>query len=479
MTGEGKKTLKFTRRVQFKLVAAFFALIAALLVLLNTYPVAASRDIVFSEKESSLIEQAAVISSSLSGLDTLSGDGAAQVVELLAVSGLERIIVTDAASRVLYDTASPSAEGDVALLSEIVRALSGEQVFWSRFAGGAFVSHAAIPIYRDGAVLGAVYLCERDTEQAEILLAFRDRLATVSIVALMAALGLTIVFTRRLTGRITRLSQAERTVREGDYAHRVTVEGNDELSELYADFNSMTETLQKTEEQRRRFVSDASHELKTPLAAIRLLADSRTVSGSMLSVPVMESASKRIATETERLQRTTEKLLDLSRRDDGAHVKSVPVDVGGCAEDTLRRLAPLADKSSITLHCEAEPGCTILAPEDDVYQIVFNLAENAVKYNVPGGRVDVSVRRERGYVLLSVEDTGIGIPEEDLPNIFSRFYRVDKARSRERGGSGLGLSIVHDAVAAMGGKIDVHARESGGTRFTVTFPGCGGKEEAQ
>ena len=389
MTGEGKKTLKFTRRVQFKLVAAFFALIAALLVLLNTYPVAASRDIVFSEKESSLIEQAAVISSSLSGLDTLSGDGAAQVVELLAVSGLERIIVTDAASRVLYDTASPSAEGDVALLSEIVRALSGEQVFWSRFAGGAFVSHAAIPIYRDGAVLGAVYLCERDTEQAEILLAFRDRLATVSIVALMAALGLTIVFTRRLTGRITRLSQAVRTVREGDYAHRVTVEGNDELSELYADFNSMTETLQKTEEQRRRFVSDASHELKTPLAAIRLLADSITGTDNIDPDTVREFVSD-IATETERLQRTTEKLLDLSRRDDGARVKSVPVDVGGCAEDTLRRLAPLADKSSITLHCEAEPGCTILAPEDDVYQIVFNLAENAVKYNLS--------RRARGRV---------------------------------------------------------------------------------
>ena len=231
-------------------------------------------------------------------------------------------------------------------------------------------------------------------------------------------------------------------------------------------------------ERQRRFVTDASHELKTPLAAIRLLADSITGTDNIDPDTVREFVSD-IATETERLQRTTEKLLDLSRRDDGAHVKSVPVDVGGCAEDTLRRLAPLADKSSITLHCEAEPGCTILAPEDDVYQIVFNLAENAVKYNVPGGRVDVSVRRERGYVLLSVEDTGIGIPEEDLPNIFSRFYRVDKARSRERGGSGLGLSIVHDAVAAMGGKIDVHARESGGTRFTVTFPGYSGKEEAQ
>ena len=177
-----------------------------------------------------------------------------------------------------------------------------------------------------------------------------------------------------------------------------------------------------------------------------------------------------IADETERLQRTTEKLLDLSRRDDGAHVKRVSVDVGEAAGDTLRRLAPLAESSGVELHCEAEDGCIITAPEDDVYQIVFNLAENAIKYNVPGGSVDVSVKNSRGFVLLTVEDTGIGIPEADLPNIFSRFYRVDKARSRERGGSGLGLSIVHDAVAALGGKIDVAAREGGGTRFTVTFP---------
>lgn len=105
-----------------------------------------------------------------------------------------------------------------------------------------------------------------------------------------------------------------------------------------------------------------------------------------------------------------------------------------------------------------------------MYQIVFNLAENAVKYNVEGGSVDISMRREDGNVLLTVEDRGIGIPEADLPNIFSRFYRVDKARSRERGGSGLGLSIVHDAVAALGGSIEVAAREGGGTRFTVSFP---------
>lgn len=463
-----KKRRKLTQRVQFKLALAFFALIAALLVLLNTYPVAASRDIVFSEKQSSLLEQASVISASLSALDTLSGDGAAQVVELLGLTGWERVMVTDAAGRVLYDTATPSAEGRFALFAEIIRALNSERVFSSSFADGAFVSRAAMPISRDGAILGAVYLCERDTEQAEIILAFRDRLVTVSAVALAAALGLTIVFTRRLTVRITRLSQAVRTVREGDYAHRVAVEGSDELSELYADFNSMTETLQKTEEQRRRFVSDASHELKTPLAAIRLLADSITETAGMDDATVREFVQD-ISSEAERLQRTTEKLLNLSRRDDGARGDCVAVDVGETVKSTLRLLAPLADKTEVQLHCEAEAGCLVMAPEDDVYQIVFNLAENAIKYNVQGGRVDVSVKRENGKVVLSVEDTGIGIPEQDLPNIFSRFYRVDKARSRERGGSGLGLSIVHDAVAAMGGSISVEPGKERGTRFTVAF----------
>ena len=154
------------------------------------------------------------------------------------------------------------------------------------------------------------------------------------------------------------------------------------------------------------------------------------------------------------------------------------VDLAEVARSTLRLLSPLAAKLGVSLRCEPEAGCIISAPEDDVYQIIFNLAENAVKYNVEGGSVDISVRREGGRVLLIVEDRGIGIPEADLPNIFSRFYRVDKARSREKGGSGLGLSIVHDAVSALGGSIEVEAREGGGTRFTVSFPEPGEGEGA-
>ena len=144
--------------------------------------------------------------------------------------------------------------------------------------------------------------------------------------------------------------------------------------------------------------------------------------------------------------------------------------MGGAAAPPTHLLTPLAAKMGVQLSCSAESDCLVTASEDELYQIVFNLAENAVKYNVEGGEVAIDVRRGEKRVLLTVEDTGIGIPREDLPHIFERFYRVDKARSREKGGSGLGLSIVHDAVVSLGGEIEVAAREGQGTRFTVSFP---------
>lgn len=467
-SGRNGKRRKITERVQFKFVLSFFLLVAGLLVLLNTYPIATSRDLVFKEKESSLLSQAAVISSALSGLDQMTPDSVGQVMDLLELSSSSRIVVTDGSGLVLYDSEEPSYEGRYALLREVEYALEGKQMFGSRFASGAFSSAAALPV-RGGVTLGAVCVYEYDEAQAELILSILNRMVGISIAASAAALALTVIFSRALTGRITRLAEAIRVVRGGDYEHRLKPEGNDELTELCEEFNNMTQTLETTEQQRRRFVSDASHELKTPLAAIRLLADSIEQSEGMDEATMREFVSD-IGTEADRLQRTTEKLLDLSRRDDGVQAARVPVSLAEVADSTLRLLEPLAEKLGVSLRCEPDESCVILAAEDEVYQIVFNLAENAVKYNVEGGSVDISMEKGGGKVLLIVEDRGIGIPESDLPHIFSRFYRVDKARSRERGGSGLGLSIVHDAVAALGGSIEVEAREGGGTRFTVYFP---------
>ena len=223
------------------------------------------------------------------------------------------------------------------------------------------------------------------------------------------------------------------------------------------------------ERNRREFTANVSHELKTPLASIRLLSDSISQSADMDSETMREFVTD-IGSEAERLQRTTEKLLDLSRRDDGVQSDVTVVDLQQAVHGTLHLLRPLAAKSDVTLTCLMSDGVTVRASEDDIYHIVFNLVENAIKYNLPGGSVTVRVEARGEQSILSVADTGIGIPEADRPNIFNRFYRVDKARSREHGGSGLGLSIVHDAAALYGGTVTVDGVEPHGTRFTVTFP---------
>ena len=133
-------------------------------------------------------------------------------------------------------------------------------------------------------------------------------------------------------------------------------------------------------------------------------------------------------------------------------------------------LRPLARERNVHMRAALDDGCVVLATVDDMFHIVFNLMENAVKYNVPDGEVAVLLHTDGETVQLTVEDTGIGIPEEERYNIFSRFYRVDKARSREAGGSGLGLSIVHDAVKAHGGSIAVGQNKPRGSRFIVSFP---------
>lgn len=470
---------KLKNSVQLKFAGYFAVLIAVLLVVLNTYPLQSSRDIVFSEKESALVNRAAVVSSSLSLLESLTPDNTRHVMGLLDVNDLTRIMVTDDAGLVLYDTAEEdNAVGRYALFSEISRALGGETVFYSRFHMEAFVSRAAMPVRSSSRTIGAVYLCEYDREQADLIVGIQHRLGTITVVVGVVAMVLILFSIRIMTRRITRLADGVRIVQSGDYSFRLESKGHDELTELGDEFNNLTERLETTEAQRRRFVSDASHELKTPLASIRLLADSIVQSEGMDPATMREFVTD-IGSEAERLQRTTEKLLNLSRRDDGVNGETTIVDLKETVRGTLHLLRPLADASNVTISCVLSDGCTIRATEDDVYHIVFNLVENAIKYNLACGSVFVKVYSRGEQCVLSVEDTGIGIPEADREQIFGRFYRVDKARSREHGGSGLGLSIVHDAVALYGGTVEVSGVEPHGTRFVVCFPRAAAEQEAE
>ena len=465
---ETTKRRRLRNSVQLQFAAYFMALTAILLLLLNTFPIRTSRNVIFSEKQNALSSRAAVAAASLSPLDALTRENTRQVMGFLELSDLDRVIITDPEGAILFDTVGDTAP-DKAALEDIKQALSGETVFCSSFDMNAFRSRAAQPVRSGGRTLGAVLVSEVDTEQAQIIVTMQSRLATASIVIGLMSLGFIFLSIRAMTRRITQLSEGLRIVRSGDYSYRLALRGHDELTELGSEINNLTERLQTTEAQRRRFVSDASHELKTPLASIRLLSDSILQSETM-DTETMRDFVTDIGAEAERLQRTTEKLLDLSRRDDGVEAERTDVDLAAAVDGTLRMLRPLAESERITIRTALSPDCLVRASEDDIYHIIFNLVENAIKYNLPDGSVTVTVRGSEQTCTLLVEDTGIGIPEADRPNIFARFYRVDKARSRASGGSGLGLSIVHDAVTLYGGTVEVDCVQPHGTRFTVTFP---------
>ncbi len=474
-----KKRVQLRTSVQLKFTALLLMLIMVLLIVVNTYPVIAARNLVFSSKETSLEAQASVMSSTLSVLESLTPESVAQVMELLDVTAMSRVIVTDDSGLVLYDTSptNPSV-GSFALFSELAQALGGKVVFYSRFTGEAFMSRASMPVSSRGAVIGAVYLYEYDSGAAELVLGQQSILRSVSNVIAALAVVMVLFSTRALTRRITELVRAIRIVRDGEYGYRVDIKGNDELSDLGDEFNNLTQRLQNTEELRRRFVSDASHELKTPLASIRLLADSIVQNDNMPSDMMREFASD-IGEEAERLQRISEKLLSLTRLDSETETALEPVDVKAVAVKTLHLLWPLANERSVKLEDKLNDGCIVLGNGDNIYQIIFNLVENAIKYNVKDGLVRLLLYADGDRICLIVDDTGIGIPDEDKPNVFSRFYRVDKARSRASGGSGLGLSIVRDAVMLHGGTIEVQNRQPQGTRFIVTFPRYEQEEAAE
>ena len=445
---------------------------------MNSYPIIQFRNLVFTSKQTSMQNQAQVMSSSLSTIEPFNKDNVRQVMGIIDVMPLSRILITDSAGQILYDTSATSVDtGRYALLPEVYGALSDKVVWCSKLANGAFMSRLAMPVKSRGDTVGSVYLYEYDAGQAQLINSLMVNLRSMSIAIAAIAVIVILIFTRALTKRITELSKAMRVVRDGGYDYRLNIAGSDELAELGTEFNQLTAHLQQTEEVRRRFVSDASHELKTPLASIRLLSDSILQTDNMETDMVREFVTD-IGNESERLARITEKLLSLTRLDREITIERSAVDVSKVAKDTLRLLAPLAESREVSLEYRLGGDCLIYAAEDDIYQIIFNLVENAIKYNRRGGEVTLILYKGGSTVYFFVDDTGIGIPAEESSHIFSRFYRIDKARSREAGGSGLGLSIVRDAVLLHGGTVDVFQREPEGTRIKVCFPFYESPEES-
>ena len=463
---------------QLRNALAYMSITVLVLVFLNIYSARATRDLMFKAKCSSSQDKLKVVTSSFSGVDALTQETTEQIISVIGDMNVTRLLVTDAAGRTLYDSVpGQSAAGKMVLLQQVVQALEGNDVFCCVYEDHTLKSYAAAPILTHDTVVGCVYMMEYDASQGGIIASlertiFRGSLVLIGILFLCA-----VVFSMTGSGRMRQILTSMRLVREGEYSHKIQMRGSDEYATLATEFNKLTDKLQQTEITERQFVSDASHELKTPLASIKLLSDS--ILQNEMDADTMREFVADIGAESDRLTRMAQKLLTLSRAsaDETEGGEHEVVDVGRTLSRVFRMLVPLADRQTVELTASVEKGCTILSFEDDAYQILFNLVENGIKYNREGGSVHVRVRHADDTVVIDVEDTGTGIPESALPSIFNRFYRVDKARSRQAGGAGLGLSIVHEMVGRNFGTIEVTSKVGEGSRFTVTFPSFGSGEK--
>jgi heavy metal sensor kinase len=311
-----------------------------------------------------------------------------------------------------------------------------------------------------------VSLAEVDHELAELLAALL--IAVPIAIGFSGAMGY--VLARKALAPVEQLRRQTRQITAEHLHQRLPVRNSGaELGRLTVTINEMISRLERSFAEVRRFTADASHELRTPLTALRaevevaLRQPGVTINEQRLLGSVLE--------ECQRLTRLTDQLLLLSREDAGVVQRpDQPLDMTALIADAAETMRPLAEEAGLSLRVDAPEQHVIRGDATRLRQVAYNLIDNAIKYTPAGGEVEVRVQECNGIAIVTVRDTGVGIAAEHLPHVFDRFYRVDKARSREQGGTGLGLSIARSIVAAHGGTIELQSTLGQGTTATVALP---------
>ncbi len=279
-----------------------------------------------------------------------------------------------------------------------------------------------------------------------------------------------IMYSKRLVSPLNLICATIHRIADGDLERTVDLHGCKEIEDVSGAFNEMTGVLHNLEDSRQEFVSNVSHELKTPITSMKVLADSLMMQEEA-PVELYKEFMGDINNELERLNHIINDLLVLVKMDKNAVVLQVEeVNINEFIEDILKRLRPIAIQRNIDIVFESFRPVTAQIDSTKMSMAVTNIIENAIKYNYDDGWVRVSLNADHKYFYLKVSDSGVGIPEELQDQIFERFYRVDKARSRETGGNGLGLSIARNAILLHRGSIKVHSVPQQGTTFNIRIP---------
>lgn len=378
------------------------------------------------------------------------------VMENLQLSDDAGLMVLDSEGNTLYD--SSVVDGLTGAKGEGPSAASQVAIAAVTY-GGQEVGSVRIWIYGSDVLMNRLDIAFRDNTYHALLMAG----ATSVIVATLVGLW----FSRSLIRPVRKISAAAQEISEGNLSARTGMRGGNELSRLGEQFDAMAESIEKDRQMEMQLTSDVAHELRTPLMAIQATVEAM-LDGVYDTDPEHLSL---IESEVRRLSRLVDALLKLSRLERRSQPMNEEVcDVGELAEAVVVSHEMLVQDSGLKIEAHVEGTVKAVCDKDMIKQAVANLVSNAVRYTPEGGRIDVTVRRENGWAVIDVSDTGIGLSPEEEKMVFSRFWRADSDRGRKSGGLGIGLSVVKEIVSQHKGQIKAKGEKGVGSTFTIMLP---------
>lgn len=456
-----------------------FVLICNGFMLFGTYRMVRSYEKKAMEMQASYVEQQCGIlanqimlnGSNFYNMNGISEEREANIYEIeqLANDIGGRILIIDNHYEILSDTYNQNC-GQYYVTGELIRAFADKEV------GRTFIGEEYLQ------VISKVY--NQETEKVDALILaissldgkngmteylYEQRKTIVGIFFLFTAMTsiLLVIFFKKCFGTMQKELDI---IAEGHQEENMSEGGFQEFYKMASSFNKIINRYKELENSRQEFVSNVSHELKTPITSMKILADSLLMQENV-PAEIYEEFMNDIVHEIDRENQIINDLLTLVKMDKTqAELNIAPTNINELLNMLLKRISPIAEERNITIRLETMR--TVIAEVDEVKLSLAcnNIIENAVKYNREGGKVDVSLNGDHKFFYIRVKDTGVGIPEDCQEQIFERFYRVDKARSRETGGTGLGLAISRNVVLLHKGSIRVHSKEGEGAVFIIRIP---------
>lgn len=468
---------KFIKNMRFRALIFVLVLSIVPLVIMDIVLLGIAREIMVQQKMDRLQGQCNILRNNLvtyNYMDLHDGDDIEMIAinaELSQLSGMYdgRIVIINSDFKIINDTYQMDS-GKICISNSVIKCFKGENV--SVYSDDENYIELTLPITKNNSnsVDGVMFVNFSAMDIDEAMGKLRTRMGILELTILVAAVCLSLIWSKSLVRPFRKIEDTIEKISDGYSNESLCLDEYAETEKIGEAFNHMMERIRKSDETRQEFVSNVSHELKTPITSIKVLADSLLMQEDVppeLYKEFLTDIAQEITRESDII---TDLLTMVKMEKKTEELNIVQLNINELVELILKRLRPLAAKQNIELVFESFRPVIAEVDEVKMTSAISNLVENAIKYNVMDGWVRVSLNADHKYFYIKVSDSGVGIPEDAQDKVFERFYRVDKTRSRETGGTGLGLAITKNIIVMHQGAIRVYSKEGEGTTFNMRIP---------